>query len=212
MQITIKPDKRFFFDRKLVEQYVGQQYAKMLGQAGAFVQRRARGSLRRAGKKARAAKEREPAPPGRPPRVWSTDNYATLKNIQFQFNPQRLSVVVGPVKLNMGGMGATPIPGLHENGGVMRILEWRFNQVELMKRWRGWGKYTSSAKFSNEWRRRDLRWRNQSRKRRKHTLQDIGVETRTRVARYPARPFMGPALVAEAPKFPSLFTSARAAG
>jgi hypothetical protein len=117
-----------------------------------------------------------------------------------------MSIFVGPVGLNMGGMGQHgAIPGLHEYGGTHRILEWRFNKLDLKRSWLGWYKYRSSVKFSNEWRRRDLRWRDASRKRRKHTLSHLGVETRTRTANYPARPFMGPALKKMLPKFPSLF-------
>lgn len=195
--ITAKFDKRLFFDRKAVADIVGKDAAKSLGRAGAFVQRRARSSLRRRRKTSNA---------GQPPSVHSQDSYATLKNIQFQFVPQTMSVFVGPVKLNLGGSSAwTPVPGLHEHGGAQRIQEWRFNEADLAKKWKGWAKYKSTAKFSNEWRRRDLRWREASRKRRKNTLSDLGVETRVRTANYPARPFMGPALEKELPKLPSLF-------
>lgn len=195
--IAMKFDKRFYFDRKAVSDIVGKEAAKALGRAGAFVQRRARSSLRR---------RKKISNPGNPPSVHSQDKYATLKNIQFQFVPKTMSVFVGPVKLNMGGSSSwLPVPGLHEHGGTQRVLEWRFNALELAKKWPGWAKRKSTAKFSNEWRRRDLRWRDASRKRRKHKLSDIGVETRIRSATYAPRPFMGPALVKEAPKFPSLF-------
>jgi hypothetical protein len=206
MQVAMKFDKRFFFDRQAVADIVGKTAAKALGRAGAYVQRRARSSMRRGGKKQREAGSRVPSSPGIPPKAWSTDKVATLKNIQFAFVPREMSVFVGPLALNMGGMGQHgAIPGVHEHGGSRRILEWRFNQLEYMRSWRGWKKYRSSAKFSNEWQRRDLRWNDASRKRRKHTLSQLGVETRTRTASYPARPFMGPALQKEAPKFPTLF-------
>ena len=206
MQVAMKFDKRFFFDRKAVSDIVGKEAAKALGKAGAFVRRRARSSMRRGSKRQREAGQRVPSNPGMPPKAWSTDNVATLKNIQFAFNPKGMSIFVGPLALNMGGMGQHgSIAGIHEHGGTKRILEWRFNQVEFMKSWRGWRKYRSSAKFSNEWRRRALRWRDASRKRRSHTLSQIGVETRPRAASYPARPDMGPALTAELPKVPSLF-------
>lgn len=195
--IAMKFDKRFFFDRKAVADIVGKQAAKALGRAGSFVQRRARSSLRR---------RKKISSPGSPPSVHSKDATATLKNIQFQFSPATMSVLVGPMKLNLGGSSNwLPVPGLHEHGGTQRIQEWRFNEVELAQHWPGWAKMKSTGKFSNEWRRRDLRWKESSRKRRRHKLSDIGVETRVRSASYPARPFMGPALAKESPKFPSLF-------
>jgi hypothetical protein len=53
MQVAMKFDKRFFFDRQAVADIVGKAAAKALGRAGAYVQRSARSSMRRAGNKAR---------------------------------------------------------------------------------------------------------------------------------------------------------------
>jgi len=199
--IAMKVDKRFFFDRKAVEDIVGKRAAQALSKAGAFVQRRARSSLRR---------RKKTSAPGQTPSVHSKDKVATLKNIQFQFSPRTQSVLVGPLRLNMVTQDAystalIPVPGIHEHGGTVLLREWRFNQLDFEKSWRGWRKYRSTNNFSNEWRRADKRWRYASRKRRKHTIGELGVETRTRKVSYPERPFMGPALDKEAPKFPSLF-------
>jgi hypothetical protein len=210
MQIamSMKRNKNLFLDRKAVEDIVGKKAAKTLTKAGSYTRQRARASLK-VSKRQRADadfyKQNQPSPPGRAPRSWSEHQVASLRNIQYQFDPKNMSVLVGPLKLNIGGMGSETIPGIHERGGTLRIMEWRFNQIELMRSWLGWRKYRSSVKFANEWRRRDLRWRDASRKRRKHTLSHIGLEQRTRAASFPARPFMGPALKKVAPKFPSLF-------
>lgn len=158
--IAMKFDKRFFFDRKAVEDIVGKQAAKALGRAGAFVQRRARSSLRR---------RRKVSSPGQPPSVHSKDKVATLKNIQFQFSPKTMSVLVGPLLLN-GSREA--VPGIHERGGSRRVRE-----VLVGKQWREVG--------------------------RRHPKPKQPVRIRT--AQYPERPFMGPALAKEAPKFPTLF-------
>jgi hypothetical protein len=145
--------KKFFFDRKLVQDLLGKKSAKALGKAGSFVQRRSRSSLRR---------RKKTSSPGQPPSVHSNDSVATLKNIWFALDPGSLSVVVGPLKLNQGGeSSAGTIPALHEFGGRLAIKD--------------------------------------SRGRRKRTQGQV------RIANYPARPFMQPALEKEAPNFPSLW-------
>src|SRR5690242_5646943 len=84
--------KRLFFDRALVRREIGAANAAALSRHGAFVQRRARSSLRR---------RKAPSLPGMPPSVHTSDNYATLKNIWFAYDPARQSVVVGPLRLNL---------------------------------------------------------------------------------------------------------------
>lgn len=188
--------KDMFFDRAAVQNRMTAANRKALSRAGAFIRRRARSRLRR---------RKNPSAPGQSPSVHSTSNVATLKNILFAYEPRRESLVVGPVALhqiNATGfdLRSQTVPQIHEFGGAVSIREWRF--VALGNRGEWWDKYSSSAKFSGVWRRRDQRWRNTARKRRKHTLQDLGVQTRTRVAAYPARPFMGPALEAELDNIP----------
>jgi hypothetical protein len=168
--ITIRA-KRMFFDRKKVQDILGKQSAKALGKAGAFVQRRARSSLRR--RKAASA-------PGSPPNVHSQDDVATLKNIWFALDEKSLSVVVGPLKLNqqqyLGGvLTAGTVPQLHEFGGTAGIREKRVG-----KSWHPVGRRGPRP----------------------------GQPTRVRRAQYPPRPWMGPAMVKEAPNFPSLWLRA----
>lgn len=148
--------KNLFFDRAHVVREVGKANAKALSKAGAFVQRRARSSMRR---------RKAASPPRTPPSAHSKDKHRTLKNILFAYEPSRQSVVIGPVLLN--GEGGS-VPALHEFGGSKAI---RVTQ--------------------------------------RHKGQKVRV---VKQATYPARPFMGPALAAEAPKFPSLWAnSARGA-
>jgi hypothetical protein len=146
--------KNLFFDRATVVREVGKLNAKALSKAGAFVQRRARSSMKR---------RKAISPPGKPPSAHSKDPVATLKKILFAYEPSRMSVVVGPVLLN--GQGGS-VPALHEFGGSRLIHVTRHHRgqkVQLAKQ-----------------------------------------------ATYPPRPFMAPALAAEAPKFPMLWASSAA--
>lgn len=186
--------KNFFFDRKFVQQEVGKENAKALSRIGAFVQRRARSSMKRKGKARKRPTNRggkaynrwlkeitDPtaSAPGSPPHTHTDDPVATLKNIWFQYDPANMSVVIGPLKLNQrsivnGLLASGTVPQLHEFGGVQTIREKRVG-----RQWVPYGRRPRP-----------------------------GQPTRRRQARYPARPFMGPALAKEAPKFPSLWVSA----
>lgn len=113
------------------------------------------------------------SPPGMPPSVHSTDPVATLKNIQFALGPDKRSVFIGPLKLNQVEMSwislrGTTVPAIHEFGDRVIVSEERYKGSEI-------------------WFRRDNRY---------------GVsqfkEYRKRRATYRKRPFMGPALKAEA--------------
>ena len=112
--------------------------------------------------------------PGSPPSAHSSDKVASLKNILFAYEPDNHGVVVGPVRLNQvnlsAGRKSVTVPAIHEYGGTVHIQE---------ERWK-------SSKGDTKWWRRDLR-RNAS----------ASKEYRVRAATYPARPFMGPALVKE---------------
>lgn len=189
--------ERNFFDRPAVKQAMDAATHKSLFKAGSYVRKRARSSIRR---------RKKPSPPGSPPSAHATSE-PSLKTILYAWDPQSRSVVVGPVKLNQvqyTTAGArVSVPKIHEFGGSVEIREWQFDAtdritLEMLQR------FPSMWKFTREWSRRDLRWRNTARKR-KWTLSDLKVKTRTRVANYPKRPFMAPALEAERPNFPELF-------
>jgi hypothetical protein len=167
----------YFFDKKLVKGLLTDTTRKALSKAGAFVQRTAKLSLSRTGKK--------PSKPGTPPRK----RVGLLRDqVFFVFDPDTFSVVVGPRRLNMvamsplkrGGFQKTAgnVPGLHEFGGKQGIIERKFK-----------------SEGPEGWRRADLR-----RNRDSETY-----DYRLRVARYPARPYMGPALRRNLSKFPKLY-------
>lgn len=142
--------KQFFFDRQIVIDAVGRASAKNLSQAGSFIRRSARSSLRR---------RKKVSPPGQPPSVHTQDRVATLKNIWFVFDPAQRSVVVGPLKLNgsrLEGSNRQTVPSLHELGGTAVVG---------------------------------------------------GRRKRKRRAKYAPRPFMGPAMERELPKFVGLWAN-----
>lgn len=162
--------KAGFFDRPAVINAVDKATRKALSKFGAFVRRAARSSLRRR-KKSSAA--------GSPPSVHTSDKVATLKNIQFAYEPARQSVIVGAIKLNQtavvqGVNTAGTLPALMEYGGEQGILE-------VFRRGR--------------WTRADQRSRRKI----------AGQKTRVRQARYAPRPFMGPAFQKELSKAPDLW-------
>ena len=194
--------RQFFFDRQAVIGRMDKANVRALSRAGAFIRTRARTSLRR---------RKRSSPPGQPPSVHSTDNVATLKNILFAYEPNNRALVVGPVALNQINqswidMRTRTVPQVLEFGDVLTVHEWRFTELDNKNDWAGWDKYTSTAKFSSQWRRQDQRWRDAARKRRRHRLSDLGVQTRSRRAIYRPRPFMGPALDAEKDHIPDAWT------
>lgn len=122
--------------------------------------------------------------PGTPP-TRRTEMGRGLSAVIYAFDG-RDSVVVGPIKLN-GTSGLDPastIPGLHERGETARIAELRF---------------LSATGEPGPWRsvpRRPVRLRPGQR-----------IEQRRRSVRYPARPFMQPALEKIKPQLPKLFAN-----
>jgi hypothetical protein len=178
MTVNLKM-RRFFLDRLEVQKRIGQQKAKSLNRAGTF--------LRRAGRKLLGppSKKQRPRPAGKPPRVHSTDDRVSLRNILYFYDPGRDSVICGPVKLNQVNQGAVDltsltVPELHEFGGTVLIHEVSIDQGKT-------------------WRRRDLRY----------NIRPWWI-LRTRRATYPARPTMQPALETTSKRVPELFgTDAR---
>lgn len=115
--------KRFFFDRKEVIDRIGKKKARILSKFGSFVRRNARSKQLRRRKKV--------SPAGQPPSVHSRDKVATLKNILFGLEPNRNTVVIGPVGLGRSGRA---IPGTLEFGGSVRVRE-----KKVGKQWRNIG-------------------------------------------------------------------------
>jgi hypothetical protein len=189
----------FFFDRPRIVAALSKPKRKALSKAGAFVRTAARSSLRR---------RKGPSSPGSPPSVHApSGERASLKTILFAYDAQRDSVVVGPVKLNQVNFktdgGRISIPALHEFGGELGIREWKFTALDE-RTYEMVRDNPTAANFLDVWSRRDLRWRMTSRKR-PWSLMTLGVQTRMRKAKYPARPFMRPALESVSDRFSDLF-------
>jgi hypothetical protein len=105
--------REFFFDRLTVAAKIDKQRSAFLNRVGGFVRRVARNSLRR---------RKKPSEPGSPPSVHSKDDFATLKNILYGFNPATGGVDVGPVGLNQKFSGLT-VPEIHEYGATVNVTE-----------------------------------------------------------------------------------------
>jgi hypothetical protein len=174
---TIGRDKKQFF-------FDRQIVIDAVGKATAGVLSKAGAFIQRAARSSLRRRKRS-SEPGEPPSVHSTDNVASLKNIWFSFDPANRSVVIGPLKLNQVAekyqavrmVGRTTIPELHEFGGVASIREIQYAG-------------------SNLWFRQDLRHR-----------RDSDKKYRRRNAVYRKRPFMGPAMKRELPKFEGLWAN-----
>ena len=150
--------KRFYFDRQAVVDAIGQAAARGLGKAGAYIRRRAMHSMR---------KRKKPSKPGQPPSYHANAN--SLREIQFYYDAQRLSVIVGPILLrtptNYYGPqlpASQTVPELLEFGGSLTVRE---------------------RKVGTKW----LQYGDRYRKHR----------TRERRVTVAPRPFMGPALERE---------------
>lgn len=198
MEITFDV-KNAFFDRLAVIQRMDAASVKRLSKAGAMVRRTARTLVR---PRKRASR------PGEPPSTHSPE--PNLRTVLFAYDKNANSVVVGPVKLNQMEWSwidytGTTVPRILEHGDRVLVHEWRFVNLAAKEADPRWDKHTSTKKFSLEWRRRDKRWGNGSRKRRGYYLSDLGTQVRTRRITIRARPFMGPALAKEQAKIPELF-------
>lgn len=118
--------------------------------------------------------------PGRPP----SSHTGILKGyLFFAYEPSRRSVVIGPAKTNQVffRMDGTPVTGL-----VPEVLEYggAIRILEVLKYGR--------------WQRADLRSKRRL----------AGLKTRLRTVTIAPRPYMNPALRAEAPKFPLFWRDA----
>ena len=99
--MKLKQAKSLFFDRQAVMNSVNRAERRVLSKFGAFVRKGARSSIRRR----KAISE-----PGKPP---SSHTGLLRQFIFFVYEPNRASVVIGPVELNRG----TEAPRLLEHGG-----------------------------------------------------------------------------------------------
>lgn len=188
--------KAMFFDRRAVVDALGRANVKALSRAGAFIQRRARTSIR---KRKRASR------PGEPP----SSHVGTLRNlIYFGFDTATRSVVVGPTPvglvsivpptLEFGGSGVRQKNQRRRHrrigdGGEIRIGGRR---GATTKRAAGgkWVTYTTLATQAQADRANRL---NEE----LYGPEYIGGKP------IEPRPYMGPALKAEAPNLPAIWAN-----
>lgn len=189
--------KRAFFDRAAVIQQVDKDTLRFLRNAGGYGRKVARSSMKRKGKARKQPKnmngragqkwqqevtEQPSSPPGTPPFVHSDDENRSLKKILFAFQSSNKGVVVGPVLLQTARQFAIGAQPVPE------LLEKGGSQKvqEKMIGGRRWvplrGRYRP------------------------------GQPTRTRTAKYSARPFMAPAQQKTKAKFPQLWFSTSGVG
>ena len=98
--------KQLFFDHPKVLGAVDKATRKVFSRFGAFVRRTARGSIR---------KRKRTSAPGQPP---SSHTGFLKRFIFFSFDPNRKSVVIGPMRLTENNRGDAP-SALEYGGKVM---------------------------------------------------------------------------------------------
>lgn len=120
-------------------------------------------------------RKRKVSEPGKPPFAHVKGTFASLRTILFAVDPARRSVVIGPVRLNAKSFQN----GILQRGVVPNVLEFGGQQGIREEQLSG-GLWVKAGRRS---------------KRR-------GRPTRVRTATYKPRPFMAPALAAEAHTLP----------
>jgi hypothetical protein len=117
LKLSLSKTKRSFFDRKAVLDATSRAEHKVLGRFGAFVRRKAKGSIR---------KRKKISEPGKPP----SSHTGVLKNfIFFAWDATKRAVVIGPTLANMLSFTRDrqpvngTIPEALEYGGEVTILE-----------------------------------------------------------------------------------------
>ena len=100
--------KKLFFDTKTVRRRINATTRRVLSRFGAFVRRTAKSSIR---------KRKKPSQPGSPP---SSHTGLLKRLIFFGYEPNRKSVVIGPVRLSRKVGDA---PETLEHGGMSAVLK-----------------------------------------------------------------------------------------
>lgn len=120
----ISVDYSQFFDRKTVIDAVELAERKQLSKAGAFVRRRARSSIRLAGKRGSSSK------PGKPPKTPRGTPQRYKDTIFFGYDKRRGSVVIGP----SSRFGDGKVPSILEFGGSMNVKNRRMRDTPALRR------------------------------------------------------------------------------
>lgn len=163
---NIKEFKASFFDRAAITDKVEAAKLKALARIGASIRTHARFSMGR---------RKAASPPGSPPSV----HKGQLKNLIFYaYDPATKSVVVGPAFFTGGkrSLAATPVPAIEEKGGTQFLLK------------KVYEKRTDRKAFSK------AQAESFKRKVRDGSIPPRRIVVKQVTAKYPARPFMAPAL------------------
>ena len=185
--------KEWFFDRECVIAAMEHTKRQAFWKAATYVRKRAMTSMRR---------QKKASPPGRPPAFHDTAAIS-LRTIWYGYDRARDAVVIGPIRSNSSKY--KHVPRTHEFGEVAPVKEWRFVPLgEATEK-----RLKKSKKLANQFNRwmnlGDKAFPNMSAKTRLPADLQYRQDTRIRNVKYPKRPFMKPALLAERRKFPHLF-------
>jgi hypothetical protein len=185
--------KNLFFDRTVVSERLSAAKRKSLSRAGAVVRRQAMRSTLRKGKR--------PSPPGKPPKVHTNDPVASLRYILFHYEPDRDTVIVGPVGLRPDKQTGRVAPETMEHGGEHEVTEWALADAPIVGR----GRQRRGRTARNIW----TLWTPDARSQADARARSMGVSRRIITRRrhvviYP-RKFMEPTMLKVRRKFPNLF-------
>ena len=196
--------QRFKWDTKSVVAAVGKVKAEAMRISGAEIQRAAKKSMKRPGKKTG-----EVSRPGSPPHV----RRGHLRNsIRFAWDEKARSVVVGPIRFKGRSDGAA----VHEKGGTKTVLVYERSYREWLQRdrrpERGYDP-TIDSKHTRDKKKRGLppipegQMKNIRKYYDRH--QPGTVQVTKKPGKFAPRPFMAPALKAVIPKVPEILKKAK---
>lgn len=183
--------KQRFFDRAIADA-IEPAFKEYLSHSGAYVRKVAQRSLRRGGKKKKSS------PPGQPPRHHMPGSNEALRRIFYTLARDGMSVDIGPVRYPR--MKGTPVPKIHEFGEIVTTNLFRLapgpktrfmfepgfrsaypRVVESLEKFSAVSKTSKLPNFTYM-------------KRNPVKITDFELEQQTQTHKYPARPFMQPAL------------------
>lgn len=190
--------KNMFFDRKLIEDKVGKDNKKAISHSAALVRRESRQSMRTVKNPFKSSQ------PGKPPYAHSK---RIKQSILYGYDPFHESAVIGP----SASYGVKNVPSLHEFGGQQRYGKVSKYAVYVGKHidwgYRKNGRKNVMVVKSIEHAKKIVEIMNQSRAS-KHSRKYFVVNPPPRpsqFAKYPARPFMRPALTKMIPKIREMY-------
>lgn len=171
----------FFFDRSVIQKAAGKAKLKAQSRMGAVVRRTAQTSMRY---------RKGPSAPGTPPSAHKSAQLVTLKKmgrvkyngallremLYFAYDQKTQDTIVGPLGFKTRG---TPIPALHEFGGKRAAFKGEVMAVKNPA-----GRDPTTGRFYSR---------------------GVQLVKLKGTLRYPARPFMRPALDKAIPKFAASF-------